>query len=207
MLINDFNKFQSLMTNVFAFYKQEISEFAMDVWWESMKIYDFDSVKSALNRHCVNPDNGQYLPKPADVVKLLQGTSSDTAIVAWTKVEKAISRVGAYASVVFDDAIIQKVISDMGSWSGLCHKNVDEMPFVAKEFQQRYRHYKTTGKVTNHPKVLIGLAEAANQLQGFKSEPPVLVGDIDSAMLVMNNGSNEVSIGFSRLALTNDAVS
>lgn len=206
MINSDKGRFATLMLGIAEYYNESMSSPRIEIYWEALKDFDIDSIDRALKLH-LRSDSGQFMPKVADIFKLIEGTSSDTAIVAWTKVEKAISRVGAYASVVFDDAIIQKVISDMGSWSGLCHKNVDEMPFVAKEFQQRYRHYKTTGKVTNHPKVLIGLAEAANQLQGFKSEPPVLVGDIDSAMLVMNNGSNEVSIGFSRLALTNDAVS
>lgn len=35
-------------------------------------------------------------------------------MVAWNKVDKAVRQVGAWTSVMFDDALIHRVISDMG---------------------------------------------------------------------------------------------
>lgn len=106
-----------------------------------MKPFDLAAVKDALNRHCVNPDNGQFMPKPADVVKLLQGSSQDGALVAWAKVDRAVRQVGTYSTVVFDDPIIHRVVQDMGGWVALGDKREKEWPFVAKEFENRYRGY------------------------------------------------------------------
>lgn len=200
MQANEFNNFRVLLTNVFAFYNQDITDFALDVWYEALKQYDFAAIKSALNRHCVNPDNGQFLPKPADVVKLLQGSTNDSALVAWAKVDKAVKQVGGYASVIFDDAIIHAVIDDMGGWIKLCsHKN-DEWAFVAKEFENRYRGFKTTQNITSYSKVLIGRAEAENNNHGFKSEPPVLIGDSQKAIQVLQNGTTKSKLEFKPLS-------
>lgn len=189
MLDNEKDKFVTMLQATMTLYDRELSKAVVFLWWEALKQFDFMALREAFSRYVTNPDNGQFAPKPADIIKFIAGTSSDTALVAWTKVEKAIGRVGAYSSVVFDDGIIQGVIYEMGGWTSMCHKNIDELPFVAKEFQQRYRHYKSMGKIPNYPKILIGLAEADNQLQGYKSELPVLIGDQQSAIMIMNNGN------------------
>lgn len=72
--------FSELITAVYAFYRRDISEFAIQVWWNAMRPYAFEAVKHAINRHCVNPDNGQFCPMPADIVKLLEGSSRDSMV-------------------------------------------------------------------------------------------------------------------------------
>jgi hypothetical protein len=66
--------FAALMTGVHDIYGKAASAFALSVWWEVVLPYDFDAVKDTLNRHCINPDAGQFLPRPADVVKVLSGS-------------------------------------------------------------------------------------------------------------------------------------
>ena len=66
------------------------------------RLTDLRAVADALNRHAVNPDNGQFLPKPADIVRLINGNTVDRALVAWSTVERAIRSTGPYQSVVFD---------------------------------------------------------------------------------------------------------
>jgi Domain of unknown function (DUF6475) len=187
---DDRKRFAILMAGLSEYYDKRISDVVIEIYWNGLKDYDIDAIDKALKLH-THSDTGQFMPKISDIVKLIDGSSSDIAIQAWTKVEKAISAVGAYATVVFDDNIIQAVIRDMGSWTTMCHKKLEEMPFVAKEFQSRYRHYKTTNKDTNHPKVLIGLYEASNQLQGFKSQPPIPIGDEAKARLVYKTGGDK----------------
>lgn len=190
--------FAVLVTSVYAFYRQDCSDFAISVWWEACHPFDFAAVRSAFNRHAVNPDNGQFMPKPADIVKLLQGTTTDGAMVAWSKVDKAIRQVGTYASVAFDDRIIHAVIQDMGGWVELGRKSEDEWPFVAKEFQTRYRGYRTQGSPGEYPRVLIGIAQAQNSQLGFQSQAPVLIGAPEAAREVIRRGSDAPKIGFHR---------
>lgn len=191
-------EFAVLVTSVYAFYRQDCSDFAVSVWWEACKPFDFAAVRSAFNRHAVNPDNGQYMPKPADIVKLLQGTSTDGAMVAWSKVDKAIRQVGTYASVAFDDRIIHAVIQDMGGWVELGRKSEDEWKFVANEFRTRYQGYRTQGGAGDYPRVLVGIAQAQNSQHGFQSQPPVLIGAPEAVKAVIRGGSDAPKIGFHR---------
>ena len=90
----DFAEFQELIEGVHSFYAKDCSTFGLDVWWQAMKVYDLAAIRDALGRHCVNPDNGQFMPRPADVVRMMEGSTLDSAVVAWTKVDRAIQAVG-----------------------------------------------------------------------------------------------------------------
>ena len=71
MLESDKPEFFKLITDVHKFYRQETSAFSLQVWWTTMQQFDFAAVREAMGRHAMNPDSGQFLPKPADVVKAL----------------------------------------------------------------------------------------------------------------------------------------
>lgn len=198
MTPRDTEKFYSLVGDVYAFYRQDYSAFAGKVWWQAMQPFDFAAVADAFNRHCVNPDSGQFMPKPADIVKMLQGSTQDAALVAWTKVDRAIRSVGTYSSVTFDDAIINRVITDMGGWIDLGTKTEDEWPFVRNDFVNRYRGYRMRNETPEHVPYLIGMAEAQNVKNGFKSQPPLLIGDAEKAKQVSLSGSDKALLTVTR---------
>lgn len=186
----DFQQFHEGIEGVYSFYNRELSRFALDVWWNAMKPFDLAVVIDAFNRHLMNPDNGQFLPKPADLVKLLGGSTQDRALVAWAKVDKALRRIGTYESVVFDDPIIHRVLHDMGGWVPLGQKTEDEWPFIAKEFENRYRGFSSRGETPSYPKVLAGIAQSYNDAKGHKTNPPQLIGNSAAAMSVMAGGTD-----------------
>lgn len=180
--------FYALVSDVYAFYRQDCSSFALNVWWEAMKPFDPAAVGRALSAHAVNPDSGQFLPKPADIVRVLQGGTADQAMAAWSKVDAAIRSVGTYRDVVFDDALIHAVLRDMGGWLQLGEKSEDEWPFIAKEFAVRYRGFVMRRETPAYPPVLIGIAGATNRKDKQDVEPPVLLGDPVKARAVMQGG-------------------
>lgn len=200
MTDSDKPQFFALIAGVYAFYRQDMSDFAGGVWWQAMKPFDFAAVADALNRHCVNPDTGQFMPKPADAVKMLQGSSQDSAMVAWSKVDRGVRQVGTYASVAFDDPIIHRVIHDMGGWVALGTKTEHEWPFVAKEFENRYRGYRVRSETPEYPSHLVGIAEAQNSQDGRQSQPPVLIGDSGRAKQVLLRGSDKPLVAFERMS-------
>lgn len=198
---NDKEQFLTLLADVHAFYKQPFSTFAGNVWWESMKPYDFAAVAQAFSRHAVNPDSGQYLPKPADIVKMIGGTSTDAALSAWSKVDRAIRSVGPYETVAFDDPVIHRIISDMGGWVKLAScPSEDDWVFVAKEFQNRYRGFAMRSEVPEYPRKLIGIAEAQNSEQGIQCQPRILLlGDQTKAIAVYKGGAASLKLGVAEL--------
>lgn len=195
MITEDFDKFHSGLKGVYSFYGRELSNFALDVWWGALKPFDLETVTKAFNRHLVNPDTGQYLPKPADVVKMIGGTTQDSAMQAWAKVDRAVRVVGTYSDVVFDDPLIHRVIEEMGGWIGFGQKTETDWPFVAKEFETRYRSYKLRNECPEYPRLLIGISNAQNAREGQNIEPPRLVGNRKLCLSVIDGGTITPVIG------------
>jgi hypothetical protein len=185
---DEFQRFQDGVTGVMGFYGRSVSNFALDVWWGALKGYDLTAIVEAFNRHLANPDVGQFPPKPADIVRMLKGSTQDAALQAWAKVDRAIRHVGTYCDVVFDDALIHRVIQDMGGWIALGARSESEWPFVAKEFENRYRGFRMRNESPAYPASLTGIASAHNGRKGFKSDPPVLIGNERRACQVLEEG-------------------
>lgn len=195
MQANEKQQFFATLIGVADYYGKELAEMTLDVYWDGLKQYDLGAVQKALRQHTQNPDTGQFMPKIADVAKMLQGRTADQAAVAWSKVDSGVRRVGTYADVVFDDPIIHRVIGDMGGWTSFSTKTEDEWPFVAKDFENRYRGYRMRGEVPEYQPVLIGMANAHNGEQGFVyKQPPVLIGNQARAAQVMAAGSTNALI-------------
>ncbi len=199
MIDQDRAAFAQFMSGVYGFYGRDASDFSLSVWWQAMSPYDFEAVKDALNRHCVNPDSGQFLPKPADVVKMLGGSTVDAALVAWSKVDRAVREVGTYRSVVFDDPVIHRVITDMGGWVSIGSKDEEAWPFVRNEFVNRYRGFRMRSEIPEYLPLLVGIAEASNTKGGFGSGQPTLIGDPRAAAAVLVGGSNKPLLGVTQM--------
>ncbi len=195
----DFDSFVDILQVVAEQYGKRLSDGLIALYWQGLKDYDFAAVRDALGRHIRNPDSGMFMPKIADVVKMLQGSTQDSALIAWAKVDKAVRQVGTYLDVVFDDPLIHRVIHDMGGWIALGTKTEDEWPFVAREFENRYRGFKARGEVPEYPSRLVGVAGSHNEREGFAAAMPVLIGNASAAQLVLEGGNNKPLVGITRM--------
>jgi len=196
MQASDFDKFREGISGVYAFYGKEVSRFALDVWWRAMAPFELNAIIEAFNRHLVNPDAGQWLPKPADIVRMLEGRSEDAAMVAWSKVDRAVRCIGTGDDVAFDDPLIHRVLHDMGGWIQLGDKGEAEWPFVAKEFSTRYRGYRMRSERPEYPRVLTGRYNAQNQVNGQRLARPRLIGDQRRCQAVLRGGVENLVAGF-----------
>lgn len=196
MTEHDFEKFRNGLVGVYGFYDKEINEFSLELWWNALKIFDLAAVIQAFNRHVVNTESGKWLPKPADIVRMLQGSSQDAALVAWSKVDYAVRHHGPYVDVAFPDELIHRVLHDMGGWILLGQKNEDEWPFVAKEFENRYRGFRERSEIPEYPSILIGIANAYNRSKGLPLDPCVMIGDEAACRRVIAGGTDKPLIGF-----------
>lgn len=134
-------EFSMYITSVLAFYKQDVSPFVMDVWWAACEPYSMEQVRKAMTEHAIDPQYGQFAPKPADMVRALRGTNTDRAMVAWGKVCSAMGYVGAYRDVRFDEGIIHLVILDLGGWPHICRLHMSELGYLQHRFCESYRAY------------------------------------------------------------------
>lgn len=194
---NDFDDFVDIIQAVSEQYGKRLSDSVIALYWQGLQDFDLVAVRDALGRHLRNTDTGQFMPKIADIIRMLQGSSLDSALSAWAKVDRAVRQVGPYETVVFDDPIIHRVLHDMGGWIGLGQKTEDEWPFVAKEFENRYRGFKARNERVEYPATLIGIAEAHNLKEGREIASPMLIGATSKANQVMrcgNDGAKLLSI-------------
>lgn len=192
MTKDDYPQFRELLAGVYAMYRVECTRVHLDIWWRAFQGHDLAALSEALSRHLMNPDTGQYLPKPADAVRMMGGTTQDAALQAWAKVDRAVRVVGTWNSVVFDDPLIHRVIDEMGGWPQLGNKQEKEWPFIAKEFENRYRGYKLRGERPDYPRRLIGSAEHGNSHTGHQTPDGdvALIGASEACRRVMSGGQD-----------------
>ncbi len=185
---NDRKNFVTLITGIADYYSKELSMTSIGLYWEGLKQYDYPAIERALWQHTQNPDSGQFMPKIADVTKVLQGRTEDQAQLAWSKVDGAVRRIGIWADVAFDDPIIHRVLHDMGGWVQINSRDEDGWPFVAKEFITRYRGFRISGQVPEYPKYLLGTASTHNAAEGLAKPCVRLVGNQAAANQVISLG-------------------
>jgi hypothetical protein len=175
--------FATLMTQALAFYRQDVTDFTLDVWWQACQPFEVEQVRKALTAHAMDPDRGQFPPKPADLVRQLQGTHGDRALLAWGKVYDSMRSVGAYSSIDFGEPAIHAAIIDIGGWVALCRSAVDELPFWQRRFCDAYRTYTARG-APDAPLRLTGDHDATNAALGYdRSTRPALTSPIRAPRL------------------------
>lgn len=184
-------RFAKALSALAEYYGKELSDGVISLYWQGLHQYSIDEIEGAIGRHLQNPDTGQWMPKIADIVRMLEGTTLNAAVLAWAKVMRAVGSVGQYQSLAFDDAVIHLVIDDLGGWPGICQTSEEELPFLQKRFENSYRAYRQRGNdLPGHPRYLPGVSEAQNSARGYKPDPPRLVGDLTRAKAVFQGGSD-----------------
>lgn len=191
--------FGAMLQAVADLYGRDLSADVVRLYWHALAAYDLAAVRQAFDRHVKSPDSGQFMPKPADLIRALGGTSADAAMQAWARVERAIRTVGGHESVAFDDALIHRCIDDMGGWPKVCTTREDELPFRARDFQTLYRGFVLRREVPAYPTHLIGRFEAQNRAAGQPVAAPLLIGDPVAARRVMEGGG-DTTLRLSRAA-------
>lgn len=169
--------------------RPELQRESLAMWFLALQRYELDEIRGALSRHAIDPDRGQYPPRPADVVRQIDGSTSGAAPLAWGKVVRAMSQVGAYTSVVFDDAAIHAAISDLGGWPELCRTTSEELPFTQRRFESAYRGYRERGQF-EYPPSLAGTHAISNNARGYPSAGAVLIGNPEQCRIVQERGTS-----------------
>lgn len=178
--------FGQLVKDVMAYYRQDTSQFLLSVWWNACKPFELEQIQKAMQRHMTDAEHGQFAPKVADMARMLVGTATDRAVVAWGKAHDAMSAVGAYSDVVFDDPAIHAVIEDLGGWAKFCRTDLKELGYLQHRFCEAHRAY-TRLPSFDYPRMLSGVADGNAQYVRFGLPPPkpAVVGDIEKARQVM----------------------
>ncbi len=171
---NEKAQFTALIADALGYWKQDVSEFALAVWWSGCQRFDFNQVSRALSEHATDPDKGQFAPKVADIVRILGGTKTDRSLREWGRVYEAMSRVGAYQDVDFGDGATHAAIRDMGGWPKMCRTELDQISYLQHRFCELYKVHD--GQADGVP-ALMGDRSPDDMYvkKGIKPPKPVLI--------------------------------
>lgn len=200
---DDRPQFAQVIAGTMAIYSKDVTKSLAEMYWNALRSYDISAVANAFGAWLMNPDQGQFYPKPADIVRMIDGSTGDRAMTAWSTIIKSIRMVGPYCSVAFDDPIVHRVIDDMGGWLKLCHlKTEKDLEFAGIDFIKRYRGFALAGGVgSEYPSYLIGESEASNQRSGYKGIDSIkLIGDEAKAVRVARLGSSGSTLRIGEVA-------
>lgn len=189
MLPSDADRFSQLLADVMAYYGKDVSEFTQGLFWNACAGFEFEQVARAFEAHAKDAEHGRFSPKVADLVRELAGTKTDRALLAWGKTLKAMSSVGAYQDVVFDDAAIHAAVEDVGGWPKLCRTTFDDLGYLQHRFCEAHRAYTKRGTF-EFPRRLAGARDPDETFvkHGLPPPRPVMVGDIEACRRVYELG-------------------
>lgn len=178
-------KFMEVFTGLCDMYGKIPSEFMLDTYFSIFQDYTAEEFGNAVQR-CLKERVYNNLPKPAEILEFLEGTKDDKALTAWLQVMEAVRKGGYYASIVFTDPIIPRVVNELGGWQEFCCTQKDELPFIQKRFMDLYRLFLKREQLPNEK--LIGFIEARNMQSGHTKEipEPIEIGFMEEQKQIEN---------------------
>lgn len=136
---NDRAAFAAMLTLIAEQYGKPMSPDLIGLYFVGLSKMPIEAVRSALTAHVRNTEIGQFMPKIADIIRAIEGTSEEAAYRALALVN-AHFRGGATGEL---DAVGLAVVRDMGGWHALGMRQEEEWQnFGSKDFLKRYQVYK-----------------------------------------------------------------
>lgn len=178
-----------ILAEVAELYGASLTAGAVGLWETALGRYEVEQVRKAFESHMRDPDGGRFMPKPAHLMKFLEGNATDQAAIAWGKALDAASSVGAYTDVIFDDPAIHATIEDLGGWPNFCRTETAELSYLQHRFTQSYQAYAARQNF-DYGRKLNGdrSPDSEYEKKGLPLPRPALIGDPVQAQAVYRLG-------------------
>jgi hypothetical protein len=128
-------KFSEFMTLISEMFDRDLSAALTDLYWQALKPFPDEKCVEAFNQILLSV---KFFPKPGEILEVLQGSQTYRATLAWLEVIEALSSIGCYQSVEFQDRAIHSTIEAMGGWVELGKITNNEIKWKQKEFENLY---------------------------------------------------------------------
>lgn len=176
---SDLEQFITMMGIVADTYGQpRLNPNAIKLYFEVLSEYPLSEISKAIKEHV---KQSPYMPKPADIIRIIDGTAEDRASEAWYYVLKTIQQYGHYESVQFDNPAIHYAIERMGGWQKLCQMTEEELPYRERDFVKHYVRGERIATWDKVPLRFIGKHEQDNVFNGWDDMIP------DTVFIKTNN--------------------
>lgn len=123
----------------------------------------------------------KFMPVPMELRELAGiATGSQRAALAFDIFANAVSIHGVYASVTFDDPLINATVRNLGGWERCCNVGAEEDVskfdvWLRKEFERVYSGMLKSGATAEMCCPLGGLIDRENRANGYPTKPLRLI--------------------------------
>lgn len=187
---DDAEQFAQAWAGAWDVYGRNCTSASIRLSFRALQDLALDAVLPALHAHLnENPNNP---PTPASIRQRIEGDPETRIHLAWSKFRQSVMRAGPYRSVIFDDPIIHAVVRDLGGWIACNDWQETELPFREQDFRRAYRAYIKSGQFPYPPK-LAGIADTHNGAAGFAQEAPMLIGNKQACLRVLDRATSRAS--------------
>lgn len=141
---SDRERFAVLMNGMASTFRQEPTEALLTGYWIGLRDLPIEAIESAVGRglrEC------RFMPCVAELREMAGDIRpEDRAIQAWVCFERAVTEHGGYASVDFEDSLINATVRALGGWERCCGMPAEEFDrWLPREFQRVYSSFARSG--------------------------------------------------------------
>jgi len=173
-------KFKEYLATLCELHDRTMSKLLTDLYWKVLEPFSDEECEEAFKLIIYD---SKFFPKPADFREVLLGKKANKATESWLEVLGAVSKIGNYQSVKFDNPVVHSVINAMGGWPQLCMMEKADEKWKQKEFERLYE--VISSRNGNHPEYLIGTHEQENFRTGQEVETEIVqIGFINKTKLL-----------------------
>lgn len=166
-------EFGKVIMALAALYGREVDEALLLGYEMGLGDMPLDAIRKAATRAS---RESRFMPTPAELRQLSGDlTPAARATLAWTAADKAVRRIGAYATVQFDDPVTNACIVRMGGWVKFCDLPLDQLGYAQRDFEKLYVALMQNGFHEADASPLIGIIDADNGRDGYEKIQVALI--------------------------------
>lgn len=171
--------FETIMQGMAENFNATLTVNGINMRFEALRSFSIQQIKAASLQILASRKYAS-MPTVADFLECFSGgRAEDLAEIEAAKVWKAITQIGGYSAVCFDDPTTQAVIEyGFGGWGKLCGEMmVDQQKWFIKDFVKTYSAFTRQGIKLTGPLLGRGAGTGDN---------PKLIGNPEAALKIMN---------------------
>jgi hypothetical protein len=134
---NDIGEFGKIILGLSEIFGGEMSPIAIDIYFNALSDFTIDEVSKGISS-VVKSRVYNGMPKPAEIIEAISGSSNVQAITAWDEVLTDIRKRGRLQGGKFDNPAIEQAIRVCGGWEKICAGDEQDLQWVKKEFIEAY---------------------------------------------------------------------
>lgn len=167
----------------------QLSAERIALYFEDLAEFPIDAVVAALAK-ARRAQVYAGFPKPAEIIRRIEGTEQDRAEMAWRTFCQICTEQGAYPSLQITDGAMAFAIEHLGGWIGAQAKLAEASPEMARAYENQFKASYKLGQARQlPPQYFLGLFEANNRTASYQPgrdiiEQPVVMARADKFLVL-----------------------